>query len=236
MAEFQSTCLTDCIRYIHRNLGTKLMIPEINAKEISKIITQESLKTYSKFFPYLVRSPIDDTLAIQGKPGFYRIPNLDMLEPIRMRMMHGNNSYAFTNGSSAVPMTLNPIAAQLYDDYLSAVTTPMTWSYWAPNVLERYPKQGTFNNLVIEVESMHPDHLKTIGIKMREHFYKLALLDVLITLQPLRHRFETISSEYGPISLFLEKIDNAASDRDALLSIFEQRSMFTGMKRRVTFA
>jgi len=126
MAEFQSTCLTDCIRYIHRNLGTKLMIPELSAGEISRIVTQESLKTFSKFFPYVLRIPIDDSLAIKGKPGFYRIPNLDMLEAIRMRMMFGNNSYAFTNGSSAVPMTMNPISAQLYDDYLSAVTTPMT--------------------------------------------------------------------------------------------------------------
>jgi hypothetical protein len=89
---------------------------------------------------------------------------------------------------------------------------------------------------VIEIDAMHPDHLKTIGIKMREHFYKLALLDVLITLQPLRHRFETISSEYGPISLFLEKIDSASAEKEALLQLFEQKSMFTGSKRRATFA
>ncbi len=236
MAEFQSTCLTDCVRHINRNLGMKLILPELNNNEIVRIVTQESLKTFSKFFPYVLRIPIDDSLAIKEKPGFYRIPNLDMLEPIRMRMMFGNNSYAFTNGSSAVPMTLNPISAQLYDDYLSAVSTPMTWRYWAPNLLERYPKQGTFNNLVIEVDAMHPDHLKTIGIQMRDHFYKLALLDVLISLQPLRHRFETISSEYGPVSLFLEKIDGASSERDALIQMFEQRSMFTGSKRRITFA
>jgi hypothetical protein len=126
MAEFQSTCLTDCIRYIHRNLGTKLIIPELSTNEISRIVTQESLKTFSKFFPYVLRIPIDNSLAIAGKPGFYKIPNLDMLETIRMRMMFGNNSYAFTNGTSAIPMTLNPISAQLYDDYLSAVATPMT--------------------------------------------------------------------------------------------------------------
>jgi len=87
MAEFQSTCLTDCIRYIHRNLGTKLIIPELSVGEISRIITQESLKTYSKFFPYVLRIPINESLAVSGKPGFYRIPNLDMLETIRMRMM-----------------------------------------------------------------------------------------------------------------------------------------------------
>ena len=236
MAEFQSTCLTDCVRYVQRNLGTKLIIPELSVGEIARIITQESLKTFSKFFPYVLRISIDDSLAIPGKAGFYKIPNLDMLESIRMRMMFGNNSYAFTNGSSAIPMTLNPISAQLYDDYLSAVATPMTWRFWAPNVLERYPKQGTFNNLVIEVDAMHPDHLRTIGIKMRDHFYRLALLDVLVSLQPLRHRFETISSEYGPVALFLEKIDSAPADRDALLQIFEQRSMFTGSKRRVIFA
>jgi len=83
---------------------------------------------------------------------------------------------------------------------------------------------------------MHPDHLKTIGIRMREHFYRLALLDVLVSLQPLRHRFETISSEYGPISLFLEKIDSASAERESLIQMFEQRSMFTGSKRRIMFA
>ena len=83
---------------------------------------------------------------------------------------------------------------------------------------------------------MHPDHLRTIGIKMRDHFYHLALLDVLVSLQPLRHRFETISSEYGPVSLFLEKIDGASAERETLIQTFEQRSMFTGSKRRVIFA
>ena len=236
MTEFQSTCLTDCIRYVHRNLGIKLILPELSISEIGRIVTQESLKTFSKFFPYVLRISIDDSVAIKGKAGFYKIPNLDMLEPIRMRMMYGNNSFAFTNGTSAIPMTLNPIAAQLYDDYLSAVATPMTWRYWAPDILERYPKQGNFNNLVIEVDAMHPDHLKTIGIRMREHFYRLALLDVLVSLQPLRHRFETISSEYGPISLFLEKIDSASAERESLIQMFEQRSMFTGSKRRIMFA
>jgi hypothetical protein len=129
MAEFQSTCLTDCVRYVHRNLGIKLIMPELSVSEIGRIIINESLKTFSKFFPYVLRISIDDNVAIKGKPGFYKIPNLDMLEPIHMRMMFGNNSYAFTNGTSAIPMTLNPIAAQLYDDYLSAVATPMTWRH-----------------------------------------------------------------------------------------------------------
>jgi len=175
-------------------------------------------------------------MQIPGKVGFYRIPNLEMLETIRMRMMMGNNSYAFTNGTATVPLTLNPISDILYNDYLSAIATPLTWTFWAPNIIERFPKQGTFNNLAIEVDSMHPDHLRTIGIRMRDHFYRLCLLDVLISLQPLRHRFETISSEYGPISLFLEKIDSASSEREQLINMFEQRSMFSGSKRRLFYA
>lgn len=236
MAEFQSTNITDCVRYIYRNLGAKLIIPELSTSEIVRIIQQESLKTFSKYFPYVLRMNMTNEMQIPGKPGFYKIPNMEMLEMIRMRMMWGNNAYSFTNGLASIPLSLNPIASQLYSDYLSAVTTPLTWTYHAPDILERYPKQGTNYNLVIEVETVHPDHLKTIGIKMRDHFYRLALLDVLISLYPLRRRFETLSSEYGAISLVIDKIESASNERDNLLQVFEQRSIFTGNRKRAFFA
>lgn len=236
MAQFQSTNLTDCIRYIHRNLGTKLIVPELSVGEIARIITQESLKTFSKYFPYVLRIPMNENYAIPSKLGFYKIPNLEDLEVIRLRTYWGNNSYAFTNGVATVPLTLNPIASQLYSDYLSAVATPVTFTFWAPDIVERSPKQGYFNDVLLEAETVHPDHLKTIGIKMRDHFYRLCLLDVLISIQPLRHRFENISSEYGTISLFLEKVDGASSERESLLQMFEQKSLFTGDRKRAYFA
>lgn len=236
MMDFQSTNMTDCIRYINRNLGTKLIIPELSVSEISRIVNQESLVTYSKYFPYVLRVPINEDAAIPGKMGFYKIPNLDMLEVIRMRMMIGNSSYAFTNGTAQMPMSMNPIAAQLYDDYISSVMTPLTWTYWAPNIFERSPKVGNVSNMLLELDVVHPGHLRTIGLAMREHFYRLCLLDVLISLQPLRHRFENMSSEYGSISLFLDKIDSASSERESLLQLFEQRAMFTGHRRRIYFA
>lgn len=236
MAQFQSTNLTDCIRYIHRNLGIKLITPELSAKEIAKIVTGESLKTFSKFFPYVVRTSLKEEHRIPGKLGFYKIPNLEFLEVVRMKTFFANNSYAFTNGVATIPMSLNPIGQQLYSDYLSAVTTPITFNFWVPDIIESFPKQGIFNDVIIETETMHPDHLRTIGLKMRDHFYRLALLDVLVTLQPLRSRFQNLSSEYGNISLFMDRMDSAIAERDELIKRFETESMFSGNKKRVFWA
>lgn len=236
MSQFQSTNLTDCVRYIHRNLGSKVIIPELTPGEIVRIVTQESLKTFSKFFPHVVRIPLSDEHKIPNKLGFYKIPNMEDLEAIKIRSYFANNSYAFTNGVATIPMSLNPIGSQMYSDYLSAVSTPITFNYWVPDIIETYPKHGRFNDVLIEIETVHPDHLRTIGIKFRDHFYRLALLDVLISLQPIRGRFQNLSSEYGNISLMMDRIDSAASEREQLIQTFETQSLFSGNKKRVWFA
>ena len=43
---------TDCIRYIHRMLGHSMQEIELSDDEIMRIVFQESLPTYSKYFPY----------------------------------------------------------------------------------------------------------------------------------------------------------------------------------------
>ena len=57
---------------------------------------------------------------------------------------------------------------------------------------------------------------------MREQFLKLALDDVLISLYPIRHRFDSLNTPYGQIQLFMDLVDNASSDRESLLDSWRE--------------
>ena len=76
---------------------------------------------------------------------------------------------------------------------------------------------------MVEVKAVHPKHLRTISIDMRDQFTRLALDDVLISLYPLKHRFESMSTPYGSIQPFLEQVDNARGDRDELINEWKEK-------------
>lgn len=89
-------------------------------------------------------------------------------------------------------------------------------------MLTVYPKIEKYGEALIEVKAVHPDHLRTIAPNMREQFLKLALDDVLISLYPIRHRFDSLNTPYGQIQLFMDLVDNASSDRESLLDSWRE--------------
>ena len=50
---------TDCLRYINRNLGSAMQTIELSEDEIMRIVFQESIPTFSKYFPWHFRTTID---------------------------------------------------------------------------------------------------------------------------------------------------------------------------------
>jgi hypothetical protein len=86
---------------------------------------------------------------------------------------------------------------------------------------------------LIEVKAVHPDHLRTIPPNMREQFMKLALYDVLNSIYPIRHRFDNMNTPYGQIQLFIDLVDNAASEREALLSTFQENMLRASDAKRI---
>lgn len=212
---------TDVLRYIHRMLGAAMQEIEINDDEIMRVVFQESLPIYSKYFPYKYKEELKNTDSIGGGyDNVYRIPNKERLEIIGIANVWLDNMNQF--GGSMIPVVNDPFQTQFLMDQLSKTITPTTFSYEAPDLLTIRPKIYNLGRAMVEVKAIHPKHMRTIPMNMRDQFLRLALDDVLISLYPLRHRFESYTTIYGTLQPFFEQVDNAAQDKAELIESWKE--------------
>lgn len=223
---------TATLRYIHRMLGSAMQTIELSDEEIMRVVFQESLLTYSKYYPYLFKMTIRESDSIGGGySNVYRIPNDDRLEILGVHRVWLDNMNQF--GGSLLPLVNDPIQSQLLNDVLSQTITPTTFNYQAPNLITIRPKIYHLGAAMIEVKAVHPRHLKTIPIAMRDQFLRLALDDVLISLYPLRHRFESYTTAYGSLTPFFELVDRAADDKQELLNSWRDNLLIDSHAKRI---
>lgn len=232
---YSGVTLTMTLRYINRMLGTAVQEIELTEEEIIRVVLQESLMTYSKYFPYQYKERITQADCIgNGYNNTFRIPNKDRLEIMGIHRVWLDNQNQF--GGSLLPLVHDPFASQLLNDQLSMTLTPITFEYQAPNLITIKPNMWSIKSALVEVKAVHPKHLKTIPISMRDQWLRLALDDVLLSIYPLRHRFESLSTVYGNISLFLEMVDNAASDKEALIESWKENLLRDSKAKRIWIA
>lgn len=226
---------TDCLRYINRRLGAAMQVIELSEDEIMRIVFQESLPTFSKFFPWKYKTNVHCWKdKVPGTRNKFFLKDIDKLQILgTSRIWLDNVAYY---GSSQVTLNLDPFSYQLMSDAISATTTPITVLYEQPNIVEIHPYIESLGEALIELNCVHPSHLTTIGLDMRDHFLNLAYLDILVSLLPLRKRFENISTPYGQISLFLQEIDTAVQDRRELVENFQEMALRDSDAKRIWIA
>ncbi len=225
---------TQVLRYLNRMLGTVVQDLEISQEEMMRVVYEESLITYSKYFPYIYKSKLKAANRISPRSNTYRFDDGDHLEILGIR--NYISSSRENHGSDRLALTSNPIATQLSLDYSSAVRTPSTFLFEPPNLVSVYPNIMPHGDMLIRVKAVHPMHFKTIPMNMRDQFLKLALYDVLQTLYPLRHRFESMNTPYGSIQPFMEMVDAAESNRNDLISEWASSSQKSAYATRVVIA
>ena len=202
---------TMVIRYLHSKLGTLVQALELTDKEMMRVVMQQSLHTYSQYFPFLPMVTLSEKDRINGNYMEYRIPNDWNLQILSLHKYYMGAENKFGLGWIA-PIISNPVDAQIAADRYSMYVTPLIVEYYPPNKVVL--KQNYYNAsdyLTLQFKAVHPEHLKTIEPNMRDDFLQLAFYDVCIALYPLRHRFSTISTVYGSLESFVELID---SDED----------------------
>lgn len=223
---------TVVLRHLNRMMGALVQQIELSEEEMMRVVFQESLPTYSKYFPYKYKISLKHYNAISPEyPNVYRIPNEDDLTILGIHKVWLDNMNQF--GGSMLPLVNSPIPNQLMQDYLSQTITPITFKFEQPNIVTIYPKIEKIGEALIEVKAVHPEHMRTIAPNMREQFLKLALDDVLISLYPIRHRFESMNTPYGQIAIFMELVDGAQSDREQLLSQWNDAMVKDATARKV---
>lgn len=223
---------TIVLRYLNRMLGTLVQELEISEEEMMRVVFQESLPTFSKYFPYRYRMTITNENILDKKyPNAYLIPNEDRLEITGIHDIWLDNMNQF--GGSLLPLTNDPFQSQLLADQLSMRITPTTFEFRPPNVVIIRPRIYNLGSAMIEVKAQHPKHLKTIPMDMRDQFLRLCLDDVLLTLYPIRHRFENYNTPYGQLAPFFSMVDNAQSDKEQLLEQWKSEFLKQGNVKRI---
>jgi hypothetical protein len=225
---------TMILRYINRNLGALLQELELSADEMMRVVFQESLPTYSKYYPYKYRLTVGNSSFVPGSLNTYQIPNEDQLEIIGIHKVFISNMAQF--GSTMIPLSYNPFETQIFNDYVSMTVTPVTWQYLPPNQVTVFPKIVNYQEAILEVKAIHPKHMKTIPMNMRDEFLRLCLLDILVSMYPLRHRFESFTTPYGTMQPFMEMVDRATDDRKELLEKWNTMFLKDATAKRIFIA
>ena len=217
------------LRHIKRKLGTAYHKLEIDDDQIMDIVWEESLYTYSSYFPYITQIKLgeDDTVNDPELNGVYEIDT--DLEILGVNKVF-NHQY---ERSRAQRYTLNPAMEAAANDMFSSYENKDTFRFMPPNRLEIFPKNVFIPEMMAEIKAVHPIHLMTIHPGMRNHFLKLAELDVKVDIYQMRTQYESINTSFGEINLDLDKYSNAESEREDLIQEFEENYIKNSRRKSV---
>lgn len=213
---------TSLLRYLKRNLGASHRPLPISDEDIIDVVLEETLLTFSNYFPYTYNITVNAFNQVPGKSGqfFLEADGLEILGIQKVFTVYGNNSFIQGVGNSYVYPT-DGMNNQLLTNLTSYTDVPTTFEFYPPNICEIYPKYNSSDTIMITLKCVHPDHLATIPLSLREQFYALALLDVKIALWNILKQYSGMSTAVGSIDLKIDDYEAATSERKDLLQLWD---------------
>ena len=227
---------TDVLRYINERLGASVQLLELSEKNMMDIVYQQSLPTFSQYFPFRPICNLTDKDRIGNSKTDYRIPNPWNLQILSIHKYVLSSSSLGANGWIS-PFLSNPVDSMLASDRLSYLVTPFVLEFFSPNKI--VVKQNFYNlvfNISVCFNTVHPRHMKAIQPNLRAEFLELCYYDVLLALYPIRKRFENISTPYGQLQPFTAQIDLAQDSRSQLLQKWRENQLFSGDAKKLWIA
>ena len=226
---------TKVLRYIEKNLGYKFTELELDPDEIMDDLKMFSIKTYSKYFPYVISiNQSNLTLTDNRLNKFVMNPGNDIEILSVNRVVTGNMDYSdpsiMLRGGSSQGDAFSSVLA---NDMASMVANPITFRFYPPDVIEIYPAIIGLTQLTVFINCVHPGHFATIPTNMEEQFLKFALLEAKVSLYQLRHRFSNLETPYGNIELFIEDLQEAEGKRDELIEYWRKMSPRQANRKRL---
>lgn len=224
---------TIILRYLEKKLGYRFMDLEISPNDIIEDIQTDSLETFSKYYPYIVRHQID---VVEDKvPGYENRFFLKTQLPILAVKKHYlNNNFYGDLGQVGSERNFCPKSfaeGQIMADLTSMVRTPITFDFIHPNMVEIQPSGFTKGRILIDLHCIHPLDFSTIPLNLKDEFLKLCLLDTQESLYQIRHRFANLQTAFGNIELFIDDLQEAPSKKDELLEKW-RRNAYKSSKRK----
>lgn len=231
---------TRIIRRLEKNLGYKFMDLEITHDEIIDNIKDETLRIFSKFFPYQERAvvSVDDRVEPYDNRYYIHTQNecIGINRFIGSSLLGANYVTGLLHPIAADMLLGDPISRQLNIDLLSFTTNPVTVQYYEPGMIEITPAYANVKCHVIVANVVHPDHFQTIPINLEDEFMKYALADTKCTLYTMRTRFQNIQTPYGNMELFLESLQNGEEEKRQLVETWRAQSHKYSKRKKIWIA
>lgn len=207
---------TYILRFIEKKLGYKFNELELSPDEIIENIQEETLITFSKFFPYQSTSVIRNEDRVEGTNNEYYIESDFEITGVA-RLYDNTTMYA---GGGLLPYggnMIDPMSRQFTADAMSMNKNPLTFQFNHPNTITITPSLYTIRETKILLNCVHPKHFATIPTNLQDEFLKLALYDTKETLYQIRHRFANLQTAFGSIELFIDDLQDATDRKQELL-------------------
>lgn len=233
------TSMTKLINKIERRLGTTVLnLPKhLDKSEWAKVIEEDTLDTFSRYFPHKVLYKIDSKND-KGKDGFYYIDEDKIPGDVTI---YGIKDLAFEKlaktGVAGYNGHIDMYGLGGYEDILmsqmganlnSAYTTTPFIEFEFPNKISITGVTGThlLNSLpFIDIYLLikHSSNLATISPTKMETFEKLAITDIKIFLYEGLKHFDGLETVFANVDLKISDWSSADTDRDALVEKFNEQ-------------
>lgn len=248
----QANKMTLLLDKIERRLGTKpLNLPDHLQKDkwAEEVIANETLDTFSRYFPNAVNIRLDKSM--RTKDGYYLIdePFGDNVEILGVRDINWQQfSQSTTRRHDAYGYGYYDFLANNYGmddimllqaraDQMSLFNNNIFVDFEAPNRVRFVTVTGsdvtlTMDNVPITVLVKHALNLKTIPPTMMEIFEKLAEADVARFLYENLKYFDGLENVHATIDLKMSDLENKASTRDDIVEKLDEAHVSAANKNQ----
>lgn len=231
--------LSDVINRVKARLGTSVRKLELSDQAIADLIMNETMATFSIYFPTEVRHDIlSQTDKVDGYAGRYWLKTDRQITTVSKVFVGVGNSVSGISGNGLSGQHIDGgrtiMEHQSVLDITSAYDNPTTHQFIPPNQVEITPAPKQ----MIITTMLHVKHesFETIPPGLRERFMKLAEYDVKIDLLGIRKYFTNISTTFGELELNTEMLEDANDKRDELLELFRTKMMHSANRQKVWVA
>ena len=238
----QANKMTALLDKIERRLGTKpLNLPDYLQKDkwAEEVIANETLDTFSRYFPNAVNIRLDKSM--RTKDGYYLIdePFGDNVEILGIRDINWQQfSQTTTRRHDAYGYGYYDFLANNYGmddiallqaraDQMSLFNNNIFVDFEAPNRVRFVTVTGsditmTMDNVPVTVLVKHALNLKTIPPTMMETFEKLAEADVARFLYENLKYYDGLETVHATIDLKMSDLENKAATREDIVEKLDE--------------
>lgn len=227
---------------LERRLGTKpLNLPDYLTKDkwATEVLANETLDTFSRFFPNSMHIVLD--LSQRKQNGFYLLDeyvpeNVEILgvrdidwslfsrDSLRLQEAQGYGVYDFmTNNYGMDDIAL----LQMRADHMSLFNNQIFIEFRPPNMIKLSTVTGAdvtrgMKSFPVEILIKHAPNLMTIPVTMMEVFEELAEADVARFLYESLKYYEGLETVYANIDMKLGDLESRASKRDEIVAKLDE--------------